>query len=267
VDEPEPEPGELICDQCGKGNRAEANFCRRCGASLAEARVAERPPWWRRIFVRPGKTYAAGERRRGSKATAKTGVAKARRGIFQVSRALAILAILGIVSIGAWRGDLTGRVNDWYHSARVAVFPHYDRVGPAKVRASSALGVHRVGRAFDRSFATYWQAAPEVAKGQSLTAYFDPKVDIARIGITLGNKDKPNPALVVPHRVRVRLFANGRRVASKVLFLKNTPDFQRFSIDGNGVTKAVIRIQSAFPNRQVRHHHVTLTEVEYFEEN
>lgn len=149
-DFPEPHPDELICDQCGIGNRAEANFCRRCGSTLVGADVATRAPWWRRLRAQRPRTYSAGERRRRRQPVASTATQKARRGMFQMSRALGIIALLGIVSIGAWRGDLAGRVGDAYGSAKGDLIPalhlrHPDgrRCELAPTRARSRGGIRQ----------------------------------------------------------------------------------------------------------------------------
>jgi hypothetical protein len=42
--------GNVICAECGSGNRAERRFCRRCGASLENSRRS--PSKWKRIFGR-----------------------------------------------------------------------------------------------------------------------------------------------------------------------------------------------------------------------
>ncbi|WP_371618709.1 hypothetical protein [Streptomyces sp. NBC_00454] len=58
-----PRPGELICGQCRAGNLPVRRYCRRCGAALADAPVAVRPPWWRRLLARRvRRPHAAGER-------------------------------------------------------------------------------------------------------------------------------------------------------------------------------------------------------------
>jgi ribosomal protein L40E len=262
-----PEPGELICDQCGTGNRAEANFCRRCGASLAQARVAARPPWWRRLLDGRRRTYVAGERRRGSRAVAKTGMQKARRGVFEVSRALGLLALVGIVSVAAVRGDAVNRAREEAHDLRVILFPHYEPVVPASATATSHLPGHGPLNAFDGNLATSWaEGVPGDGRGQKLVAHFGREVDIARVGITLGDSNKPTQFanLLVPHRLRLRLFdRRGTLVAGKVLFLNQKPDFQRFSIDASNATRAVITILQDFPSRG--RHATSITEVEYFD--
>ncbi|CAM3496074.1 zinc ribbon domain-containing protein [Occultella aeris] len=57
ADEPPPAPGDLICGSCGTGNVPTRKFCRRCGTSLAEAKVQPSRSWWRRLLrpdAKPG---------------------------------------------------------------------------------------------------------------------------------------------------------------------------------------------------------------------
>jgi ribosomal protein L40E len=264
----EPEPGELICDECGSGNRAHANFCRRCGASLTGARTATRPPWWRRMFSDGRRAYAAGHRKRASKAAARTTAQKARHALFQVSRTLAVLAVLGIVSVGVVRGDLIGRAGEELHGIRLSLFPHYEPVVVSRANATSSAPGHGPLKAFDGNVATWWSVDSNRPHGQKLVAHFGREAHVARLGITLGNPDHPERFvnLRVPHRVRLRLFdRHGDRLASKLLFLAQKPNFQRFSMDAAGVTKAVLTIASVFPSRG--RHHASIAEVEYFEKD
>lgn len=263
----DPEPGELICDQCGNGNRAEANFCRKCGSSLAHATVARRPPWWRRLFE--PRTYAPGERRRGSRARAKSGMSQARSVLFQVTRALAILSLVGIVSIGVWRGkavERAGDANRWFH---ITFFPHYESVLPVSTRATSSLRRHGAAQAFDDVKTTFWaEGAPGDGVGQKLVARFDRLVDVSRVGIFVGDQAKPQnfSKQPVPHRLRLNFFdRRGRRIASKVLFIAQTPDFQRFSIDAPNTTKVVATILGIFHVR--RGHSAAITEITLFEKH
>jgi ribosomal protein L40E len=263
----EPEPGELICDQCGSGNRAVANFCRRCGASLGGAHVAKQPPWWRRLFAARRRTYAAGERRRRGTVGPRTATQKARRGIFHISRALGVLAVLGIVSIAAWRGDVAGRVRDAIHGLRVAILPRYESTIPIDVSASTHLRGHRAAAAFDKNLSSYWaESAPGDGKGQKLTARYHELVDLGRVGFTLGDQSKPQNFVKepVPRDVRLVFYDRyGRRVGKTVVHLAHERRFQRFSIDATNVTKVVLTILSVFHVRDG--HDAAIAEVEFFE--
>jgi hypothetical protein len=263
----EPEPGELICDQCGSGNRAIANFCRRCGASLANAQIAKRPSWWRRLLSWRKRRYAAGERRHRQTWAPKTSFQRVRHGLFQVSRLLGLLAVLGLVSVGAWRGDAVGHAKDGYNWARIRVFPHYEPVVPTRFRSTSHVKGHPAKRAFDQIKTTFWaEGAPNDGRGQKLGARFGREVDIARVGILAGDQAKPQDFVnqPVPRKIRIRFFNhNGRLIVGKRFFLAQKPDFQRFSINAKHATRAVLTIMSVYHSQ--KGHAASITEVEYFE--
>jgi hypothetical protein len=263
----EPEPGELVCDQCGSGNRAIANFCRRCGASLANAQVAKRPSWWRRLLSWRRRRYAAGERRHRQTWAPKTAAERVRRGLFQASRLLGLLAVLGLVSFGAWRGDVVDRTKDAAHRLRVWALPHYEPVVPTAFRSTSHVKGHPAKRAFDQIDTTFWaEGAPNDGSGQKLVARFGREAHVARVGILAGDQAKPQDFVnqPVPRQIRIRFFnRNGRLIAGKRFRLVDKPKFQRFSIDAKHATRAVLTILSVY--RSQKGHAASLTEVEYFE--
>jgi len=267
---PEPEPGELICDQCGRGNRAVANFCRSCGSPLAGARVMKRPSWWRRLLAKLSRkrTYAAGERKRGQ-TTSRSAARKARRGVFHVTRATAFLAVLGVGAILAWRADAVGWGGDKAHDARAWLFPRYEPAHPTQVRATSHLGGHEAAAAFDGNLSTYWaEGAPGDGRGQKLVARFHRNIHVSRIGFTLGDQTKPQNFLKepVPKRVRVTFYnRHGQHLATTRFDLADKPDFQRFSVDLANVTKVVVTIVRVFHARVG--HANSITEIEFFEKN
>jgi hypothetical protein len=121
--------------------------------------------------------------------------------------------------------------------------------------------------AFDKNRSSFWaEGATGDGRGQKLVARFDRVVDIVRVGFTLGDQSKPQNFVEqpVPHRLRVRFFdRTGRRVAGKTLFLAQKPDFQRYSLEAKGVTRAVITIISVF--HSPKGHAAAITEVEFFE--
>jgi ribosomal protein L40E len=262
----EPQPGELICDQCGTGNRAVANFCRRCGASLANASIAQRPPWWRRLLARRRRTYAAGERRRRARAQAQTGAQRVHGGLRGAMRIVAILSLVGVVSITAIRTNAVERSRDLAHSIRVFLFPHYVHAIPTSFHATSSLRGHEADKAFDQDPSTSWaEAVPGDGRGQKVVARFDRGVDLVRVGVTLGDADHPQTFLKqpVPHRLRLRAWHNRTLIASKVLFLAQERDFQRFSFEAKDTTRVVATIMTVFHSRTG--HAATLRDVELFE--
>jgi hypothetical protein len=257
---PDEPSGSVVCPTCHTGNVATASFCRRCGTPLAPA--AERIPWWRRLFQRPRRTMAAGERRRARSGAGLAGTAsKARSRVFSVLRLVALVSVLA-ACLGAatiWRGG----VSDLYDRVRGVVFPRYESLLPSRVRATTRLKAHAGSDAFDRNLATFWaEGAPGDGVGQKLVARFNRPVDLARIGITAG---RPNDVVSqpTPRRLRLRAFdAGGRRVGSKVVTLEQTDTFQRFDFSAKPTTRLVITIVAVYPGR--RGHAASIIEVEPF---
>jgi ribosomal protein L40E len=267
----EPEPGQLLCDQCAAPNRAEARFCRRCGASLAGAVVVRRPPWWRRLLPQR-RTYAAGERRRRRRAGggAKATVGAVRGTWSRVMRIVVLVLILGggAFAIGGWRGGLGDRVRDTYTSIRVALFPKYEPAIPVAMRSTSHVGNHTARRAFDKNLKTFWaEGAPGDGKDEKLVVHFGRELDVGRVGVTLGDQRAPQHFTdrPVPHVLRFRLFdRHGQRVTSATVVLAQKPDFQRAKVEGDNVTRGVMTIMSSY-HAQKANHSAAVAEIEFFE--
>jgi hypothetical protein len=258
---PDEPSGSVVCPTCHTGNVATASFCRRCGTPLAPSTT--RLPWWRRLFRRPKRPMAAGERRRTRSGTGLAGTAsKARSGAFSVLRLVALASVLA-ACLGAatiWRGS----VSDLYNRVRGVVFPRYESVLPSRVRASSRLAGHPGSDAFDRNLATFWaEGAPGDGAGERLVGRFDRPVDLARIGITAGRPDDI-VSQPTPRKVQLRAFGpGGRPIGGRVVTLEQTDAFQRFDFEAERTTRLVITIVAVFPGR--RGHAASIIEVEPFE--
>ena len=92
-EEPPPAPGDLICGACGAGNAPHRNFCRRCGASLADAPTQGRDGWWRRWRARRKA------RKEGPKAGTRP---KRRRRRRFPTKTVVLLVILGLLGGTGW---------------------------------------------------------------------------------------------------------------------------------------------------------------------
>jgi ribosomal protein L40E len=264
------EPGQLICDQCRTPNRPDARFCRRCGTSLLNADVVRRPPWWRRLVPRR-RTFAAGERkqrRRGDGRRATVGAVRSTTS--RLLRALALVtlaaAVVG-VAVG-WRSGVGDRARDAISSVRIALFPRYEPAIPTAMRATSHVRGHTARGAFDKNRRTFWaEGAPGDGANQKLIVRFGREVDLGRVGVTLGDQRAPQHFTdrPVPHTLRFRLFdRHGRRATSTVVVLAQKPDFQRFKLEGDNVTRAVVTIMSSY-HAQKANHSAAIAEVEFFE--
>ncbi|MBW3662403.1 MAG: hypothetical protein KY469_04810 [Actinobacteria bacterium] len=171
------DPGDLICGECGEGNSPERKFCRRCGHSLAEAEVAK-TPWYKRLFKRKPKAYAAGERRKGGRSSgvkgavhggkrAYWGLRRLRGGVFRV---LLIMAVVG-GAIGVSVGPTGGDVRRWFSDRVDSVKCYFSQPDPQQARVtsfSSETPEHPAQHAFDFGSNTYWQA-----EGSTATATVD----------------------------------------------------------------------------------------------
>ncbi|KRA29541.1 hypothetical protein ASD81_21445 [Nocardioides sp. Root614] len=176
VDDPI-QQGDLVCGNCGIGNKPTRKFCRRCGTTLAEAVVAKLS-WWRRWRNkrRLRKVKHAGARPRA-----------ARTGRFQLrfpTRLLTMLLILGALSIGGYAfRDVLGGI---YGTARDRI-AGTEEVNPTAIEASSSQRGHGPEEARDGVSNEYW--APAKAgdgRGEKLNLEFEDPIRLVYVIITPG---------------------------------------------------------------------------------
>lgn len=176
VDDPI-QQGDLVCGNCGIGNKPTRKFCRRCGTTLAEAVVAKLS-WWRRWRNkrRLRKVKHAGARPRS-----------ARTGGFRLrfpTRLLTLILVVGALSIGGFAfrdvlGGLYGTVRDRI-SGTV-------EVNPTAIEASSSQRGHGAEEARDGVSNEYW--APAKAgdgRGEKLNLEFEEPIRLVYVIITPG---------------------------------------------------------------------------------
>jgi ribosomal protein L40E len=256
---PTPEPGQLLCDQCGGGNRPQARFCRRCGASLADASTVPHPAWWRRLLVWRRRPKEAGDRPRGWKGV---------RRRFSLSRVLRIVSLVSfalvLVGVGGWRSEAYARIADAYRWGRLQLFGKYEPVVPVRTGATSHVRGHRARLAFDENKDTYWaEGALGDGRGQRLGAEFDRPVDVAGIGVRSG-VPTDFVAQPAPRTLRVAFFdGRGRRIGGSSLSLAQKPDFQRFSVEGKGVRRVIVTVAGVYGSQ--KGHAAAIAELEFFE--
>jgi hypothetical protein len=285
---PQGNAGDIYCSSCGTPNDPTRHYCRSCGAQLgaaADAPVAPatRVPWWRRIFGRGAATSApapagtrpaAGKGKRGAGRTAMGAGGGAINSVAHVARrffqAVAILGALGIavVAIGPWRSEARSHVTGWVDDVRRIVQPHYSKVTPSKISASSALKNNPPQNAFDGIIETFWaEGARGDGTGQSLTVTFAKPTDLARIGLTVGDQATPQAFATrpVPHTLALVFYdANGAVVKRETVTLEQTPKFQKRDADAKGVTRVVITIGSTYPPVKGTKSAASIAEVELF---
>jgi hypothetical protein len=261
-------PGDLICGNCGEGNDPERKFCRRCGQNLQDAEVA-RTRWWQRLPGRRRRTYAAGERRgrrrrRDSGALAKGRAARRKfaRVMGFVTRAGALLALVGVVGLGVgpWRPAVTDWAGERFTAVRQFVAPQFDPIRAADATGSSEREDHPASHAVDTLSNTWWATAGE-GLGATLLVTFPEAVDVEVVGVTSGAADvgefanQPRPAKL--HL----LFDNGYDVE---LELADRHEFQPFRLDRDGATgvqNVLVRVTEVYPGQAGED--LSITEIEF----
>jgi hypothetical protein len=283
---PQGNPGDIYCASCGTPNDPTRNYCRSCGnpltATVAPVVGAPRVPWWRRIFGggRGGDATPPPAGTRPAAATGKGGRSGRRAGEGAINSAahfgrkffqvVAILGALGIavVAIGPWRTEAKDKVRGWVDDARRVVQPHYSKVTPSKISASSALKADPPQNAFDGIIETFWaEGAHGDGTGQSLTVTFAKPTDLARAGFTVGDQKAPQNFATrpVPRTLELVFYdKDGAVVKREQVSLEQTPKFQKRDADAKGVARVVITIKSTYPPVKGTRSAAAISEVELF---
>jgi hypothetical protein len=287
---PQSNPGDIFCSSCGTPNDPSRHYCRSCGAPLGAAVAGEvvttrRAPWWKRILgrgggagtpvpagTRPaaGARGGAGRSAVGAGGNAINSVAHVARRFFQV---IALLGALGIavVAIGPWRSHAKTKVRSWLDDVRELVQPHYVKVTPTKITASSSLKDNPPQNAFDGIIESFWaEGAHGDGTGQSLTVTFAKATDLARVGFTVGDQKIPQAFATrpVPRTLTLVFYdADGAVVKREQVSLEQTPKFQKRDADAKGVTRLVITIASTYPPVKGAKSSASIAEIELFKKD
>ncbi|MEJ2854019.1 MULTISPECIES: NADase-type glycan-binding domain-containing protein [unclassified Saccharothrix] len=247
----QPQPGDLICGQCGEANPPTRKFCSRCGEKLADAREVPQK-WWRRLFPRR-EPAAAGtrHRRRGS-------VGRTVGRVLRWSLVVALLGGLGLYGLhGQFRSAVNsqalgavGTVKDWFSNEAKPIRPN-------DVTANVASPGHEPKLAADNNTATYWSAPLEPAP-PALVLKFDRKVDLAQAMFLVGI---PN-AFQTAHRPdKVHLvYSNGK---TQDLNLVDLPEPKAVQLEGaQGVEWIEVHVETV--HRSLQGNEVAISEIELF---
>jgi len=248
-DEPPPRPGELICGACGAGNAPDRHFCRRCGASLADAPVQQQRSWWSRLLrpdPRPGP--AAGTR-----------PTYRRRRRFPTGLVVTIV-VLGLLAAGAWYFRDT--LADGYDAAVDRVAGN-ERVIPSAAVATSEWPGRPGAFAADGVFEQSWAPAGD-GIGESVTFEFAEPFRVVYLLVRGGNGLGEELRLQEARPARVRLTyttADGATTAEEV-DLVDDGEPQRLDAgvsDVNAVTLTILDVHGRELGAPV-----ALAEVEFF---
>jgi len=201
---PQVHHGDLVCGQCGEGNLADRRFCRRCGASLAEARPFK-VSWWRRIFSRKQRRFEAGYRPHRAAPRGIFGrIGAALRWLFRsVTRAVLVIIVVAaaVIAISPWRNTVKHKISSAYTSVRRTIAPHYDPEHPIRALASSTLPGHPASFLIDGVSNDYWAAnnqPPNVSPGIVLFVTFAEPTSVDRMIFTIGADDQPQDYVTEP---------------------------------------------------------------------
>ncbi len=277
-------PGDLVCGACGEPNAAERNFCRRCGASLAEV-VPVRQRWWKRAggtkkskatVVSAGqRPMVAGAKGGGMSKGAARGGRKIKGGLFggfaSVRRVLALLAIIGIgtgLAVPGLRSTIMDKGEDLFGAAKDKVDPSITQVSPDNTLsvATSATPGREATMIADGATNTFWVAAAEATEA-SATVTFTPPTDLDRILITPGDQEKKENFKAQPRPKDIfveALDASGVTLETAQLALEDRADPQEFDFSAADVSAVRIAVQSCYPDPAQRV--CAITEVEFFKQ-
>lgn len=229
-EEPPPKPGELICGACGVGNARHRNFCRRCGANLADAPAAPQRSWWRRL-VRPDPRSgpSAGTRPRGHRRRFPT-------------RLVVLLVVLGLVAGAGWY--FRSQLGEFYGIVADRVVGR-DPVTPTAPTASSEYGEQAAALAVDNYNNTYWAPEPvgDGAIDEWIDIPFSEPFRLARVGITTGVSPDPGERIEYgrPRSVRLTMSTPAGLVVRQIQ-LRDVPEahVERIGLDDVSAVRLTI---------------------------
>jgi hypothetical protein len=265
---PAPNPGDLVCGNCGIGNDPARKFCRRCGQSLATATVAAPPrvPWYRRIFGggRPKAKVAAGERPKSMKTDGKTGGGiKVGRVIAVGIQVLMLAGMIGLVAgyavVPSWRDAVNGFIS----SVKEVISPSANPVYTSGPTTGPGTKEHPARFAFDRTLA-FWAAPFADGSPPTIEGSFTPPASVVKILVTAGASGDQYKAFARPRDVTLEfLDAAGTIVASKSYELKDLAEPQPFDVGAKGASRVRLTIRSVYPAEKANAP-VAISEVEFF---
>jgi hypothetical protein len=264
---PAPNPGDLVCGNCGMGNDPARKFCRRCGQSLATATVAPPPrvPWYRRIFGggRPKAKVAAGQRPKSMRTDGKTGgginVGRLLTAGFQIVLLAGIVgAVAGYALVPSWRDAVNGIVG----SVKEVIAPSADKVYTSGPTTGPGTKDHPARLAFDRTLG-FWAAPFADGSPPTIEGSFTPPATVTKILVTSGAVDQYK-AFARPRDITLEfLDAAGTVIASKSYELKEQAEPQSYDVGAKGASRVRLTVRSVFPAEKPNAP-VAIAEVEFF---
>jgi hypothetical protein len=255
VDEPPPEPGDLICGQCGAGNVPTRRFCRRCGNSLADAPVAGKKSWWRRLL-----DWFNGDSRRRYEAGH-------RRKVRLPSRLRKLIVLLLVLVVGGFLVLVPGRgpIRSGINLVRDRLAKHVE-VTPVRAEASSSAPGSSPQQAIDGATNTFWAPAArgDSAVGGWMQAEFANPVRLLDVLIYPGvAPDRPTFLTEGrPKAVRITVTSKSGKVTNKDVTLTDLQGKHRYSVKASDAVTVRVTLLSAYGAQVGRV--VAIAELEFF---
>lgn len=250
VEEPPPSPGDLICGACGAGNAPHRNFCRRCGASLADAPVQPQRSWWQRL-LRP-------DRRPGPQAGARP---RRRRNFRFPTRLVVVLVVLGLIGGAGWVWrEPIGSFAQLTVDRVAGKNPH----NPDAIEASSSWEGHPADALRDGDSTTGWAPAEagQDARSATVTFTFAEPFRFAYVLITAGAGPTEKERLTAGQPSKLRLvMTTPDGTVDKDLELEDTGAPQQFTVGVDDVEEVQLIILEASGATQQQM--VVISEVEF----
>ena len=254
-----PQPGDMICGQCGSGNVPTRKFCGVCGHSLIDA-VIQKRPWWKRWL--PAKGMKGAKLREGGSRPRRTHrVVKVRQGIGRAFRWALALAVLLFGGLYAFSQPFRGYVNTQVISGKDAVagiFVDYVPVRQSSISATRERPDHPAKLAMDNDPGTFWaaQTDPQTA---ALIIQFDHATDLRRMIIHSGDAKKFLGS-ARPQRLTL-VFDTGKTHDIRLI---DKPEQQEHAISGgDGVRQVQVLIAGTYPSTESTD--TVISEIELFE--
>jgi hypothetical protein len=250
-DEPEYNPGDLVCTNCGAGNDPARRFCRRCGQTLVDAVVAQRPPWWRRIFRRRDRALKAGERPRDMGDRERRGGMSWLTGLFKLRRivlTVAMLAAAAGISAYAFLPDFRGEVDKVVAEVKRIVMPTAGEVFARSFEASSWETDHEPKLVGDPYSNTYWAVRTD-GDSPTLTVIFDEAIDFTAVIFTatpVTTPPTPHTSFDRPRTIEVS-FPDSEAEGFQINLDDSEKPVIEQGFDARGITKIEFRFTEFWP--------------------
>jgi hypothetical protein len=236
------------------GNAPERHFCRRCGASLAEA-VTVRTPWWRRLF--PARQAPLAGDRRATPPGPGGGGAVGRGFLLVAMAAVVVAAVLAYAAVPAVHDSVNVRLDTATTALRRQIDPSYLPVRPTEVRATSQIAGHPAQLAADLVSNDYWAADTARDAQPTLGFKFDGPTDLDDLLVT----PAPSPdfaKLARPRTIDV-VYSDG---TAQELTVKDDPKPQSVQLYARHVSSVSMKIANVYPTSQSTA--VAIAEVEFY---